>query len=451
MEVGLETKLKLERFKPRDFQKPLMDALLKNGKKRLLAIWPRRSGKDIAAFNLVVMCAIARVGLYVYLLPTATQGRKIIWDGIMIDGMPILDFIPSEVVESKHIQDMKIKFKNGSIIQIAGSDNYDRLMGINANGIVFSEYALQDPRAYQYLRPVLTASNGWALFISTPRGHNHLYSMYQVAKESPEWFCSHLSVVDTKHISEFDIQKEIHLGEISKELAQQEYYTSFSMGIEGSYYCKYLDKLTLNGQIGDCMWEPAHAVYTAWDIGVRDQTSIIFFQVIGNSVRIIDCYEKNKEGLEHYVNMVKNKPYTYGKHFAPHDMKQMEFGSGQTRWAKAHDLGITFTVVDNIPIVDGIEVVRTTLPRCWFNESSTKPLLKALENYRQEFDARLKVYKGRPLHDQYSHYADAFRYLCVGLRYAQRGSTAEELDRRYNDTVYGNTGNGMFDKFINRY
>jgi hypothetical protein len=404
------------------------------------------SGKDIAAWNLMIMCAIAKVGLYLYLLPTATQARKIIWDGIMIDGSPIIDYIPSEVIESKHVQDMKIKLKNGSIIQLSGSDNYDRLMGINAAGIVFSEYALQDPRAYQYLRPVLTAANGWALFISTPRGHNALWAMYQVAKDSPEWFCSHLSVHDTQHISLHDIQKEIALGELSEDLAQQEYFTSFDMGIEGSYYAKYLDSLKVKNQIGnDIIWEPSHPVYTAWDIGVRDQTSIVFFQCIGQTVRIIDCYEKNKEGLEHYVKIVLAKPYTYAKHFAPHDMKQMEFGSGQTRWAKAHDLGITFHVVDNIPIIDGIEVVRSTLPRCWFNESSSKQLLKALENYRQEYDAKLKVYKGRPLHDQYSHFADAFRYMCVGLRYARKGSSPEQLEKTYQEAVYGGPNLGFFD------
>ena len=362
--------------------------------------------------------------------------------------MSILDFIPPELIASKHVNEMKIKLTNGSIIQLSGSDTYDRLMGINAQGIVFSEYALQDPRAYQYLRPVLTASNGWALFISTPRGHNSLWSMYQVAKESPEWFCSHLSVTDTQHISIHEIQKEIALGEISEDLAQQEYFCSFDMGIEGSYYAKYIDNLRLNSQIGDVVWEPSHPTYTVWDIGVRDSTFIIWFQVLGQTIRIIDCYENNKEGLEHYIKIVLNKPYTYAKHFAPHDMKQMEFGSGLTRWSKAHELGITFTVVDNIPIIDGIEAVRSTLPRCWFNQETTKPLIKALENYRQEFDLKRKVYKGKPLHDQYSHAADAFRYLAVGLKHARKSTSPEELERRYYEAKYGGPDLGIFnDKF----
>lgn len=447
----IEQTLLLDKFKARDFQRPLLDALLKRHCKRLLAIWPRRAGKDICAFNGLLFAALEKVGLYVYLLPTSTQARKVIWDGITIDGMKILDYIPSELIVSKHVQEMKIRLVNGSIIQLSGSDNYDRLMGINAQGIVFSEYSLQDPDAYRYLRPVLSASNGWALFISTPRGKNHLWQLYNVAQNSSEWFCSKLTIDETQHISIHDIKKEISLGEISEDLAKQEYWTSFEQGVEGSYYSRYIDNLRLKSQIGDAPWEPSHPVYTAMDLGVADSTVIIWFQVIGATVRIIDCYEKNREGLEHYVHIILNKPYTYAKHFAPHDMKVQEFGSGQTRLDKARDLGIVFKVVDNLPIADGIELVRSTLPRCWFDEAQTKPLLKALENYRQEYDSKRNVYRGKPLHDAASHFADAFRYLCVGLRHAKPGTSAEDLERRYRDAVYGTEHSDVFTDPKNRY
>lgn len=440
----LEIRIALDGFKPRDFQRRLVADFLARKHKRYLAIWPRRAGKDIVAFNLMLRAALTEVGLYLYLLPTGTQARKIIWDGITIDGMPILEYIPRELIAAKHINEMKITLVNGSILQLAGSDNYDRLMGINAKGIVFSEYALQNPKGYQYLRPVLTAADGWALFISTPRGKNHLWSMYQVAKDSDEWFCSKLTVDDTHHISLHDIQREISLGELSEDLAQQEYWTSFECGLEGAYYSKYLDNLRLNTQITEVPWEPSHPVYTAWDIGIRDNTSIVFFQVIGATVRIIDCYEKNKEGLEFYIKLLSTKPYTYAKHFAPHDMKQREFGSGMTRWAKAYELGVKFAVVDNIPLMDGIELVRSTLPRCWFDEQRTAPLVKALDHYRQEYDAKRHVYRGKPLHDNYSHFCDAFRYLCVGLRYARKSTSPEELERRYRETVYGSDVPDLF-------
>ena len=106
---------------------------------------------------------------------------------------------------------------------------------------------------------------------------------------------------------------------MSEDLIMQEYYTSFDMGVEGSYYSKYIDKARIKGQIGMVPWEPAFQVHTAWDLGVADSTCIIFFQTVGQTVRIIDCYENNKVGLEHYVSIIKNKEYNYGKHIAPPD------------------------------------------------------------------------------------------------------------------------------------
>src|SRR5690606_26118990 len=174
----------------------------------------------------------------------------------------------------------------------------------NPQGVVFSEYALQDPRAYQFIRPILAANQGWALFISTPRGKNHLWELYNIAEQSPEWFCYKLTLDDTKHIPIEEIEKERQEGIMSEDLIQQEYYTSFTMGVEGSYYAKYLDKMKLNKQIGQVPWESSLLVNTAWDIGFRDSTTIIFYQIAGQTIRIIDCYDNNKEGLEHYKSIL---------------------------------------------------------------------------------------------------------------------------------------------------
>ena len=275
------------------------------------------------------------------------------------------------------------------------------LMGTNPVGCVFSEYALQDPRAYQYIRPILAANGGWAIFIGTPRGRNHFWDLYKLAQESDSWFCYKLTLDDTKHISDEAMEDERI--EMSEDMILQEYYTSFSRGVEGSYYAKYIDKMKGNHQIGQVPWEVGFNVHTAWDIGVRDSTCIIMFQTIGQTVRIIDCYEKNKEGLEHYAHYLKSLPYTWGKHFAPPDIAVKEWGSGLTRIEKAKQLGIKFEVAPMHSISDGIETVRSAFSRIWIDESKCKPLIKALENYRQEYDGKRKIYKSNPLHDWSSH------------------------------------------------
>lgn len=435
--IGVETQIKLSRFKLREYQLPILDAVENKGYRRVVAILPRRAGKDMACWYLAIRACIRRPIVCFYIFPTYAQGKKILWDSLMNDGTRILDLIPDEVVDSKNSQEMKIRFKNGSLIQIVGSDNVDSLVGTNPKLCIFSEYALQDPRAFQFIRPILTANDGTAVFISTPRGKNHLWELYNIALNNDNWFAMKLTVEDTMHIPLEEIEKERAEGLMSEDLIQQEYYTSFEMGVEGSYYGKYLDRMRLNGQIGIVPWEPSFKVHTAWDLGVRDNTTIIYFQVVNNIVRIIDCYEKSKEGLEHYVSVIESKPYSYGKHIAPHDIKVQEFGSGITRIEKARQLGIIFTLANDLSIVDGIEAVRTTLPKVWIDEQKCKELIRAIEGYRQEFDAKKKVYKPHPLHNSSSHFADALRYLCVSLPKTKDSLSAHELEARYQEARYG--------------
>jgi hypothetical protein len=439
--MNIEAQVHLNKFVPRDYQLPLFDAIENKDYRKVVAILPRRAGKDVCAFNIMIRFAIRNICVCYYIFPTYSQGRKVIFDSITSTGERILDYIPKSLIASINSQEMKIRLTNGSLIQIVGSDNYDALMGTNPKFVVFSEYALQDPRAYQFIRPILAANGGYALFLSTPRGKNHLYSLYQVASNSDQWFAYKLTLDDTKHIPLEEIEQDRREGLISEDMILQEFYTSWSLGVEGAYYSKYLDRMRVSQQIGIVPWESGFKVNTCFDIGVRDSTAIIFYQVVGQQIRIIDCYERSKEGLEHYVNVINNKPYTYGKHIAPFDIAVREWGSGMTRIEKARQLGLKFTVSPNIGIEDGIETVRSTLSKVWINEETCRPLIKALENYRQEFDSKRQVYKSQPLHDINSHFADCMRYLCVSLPKVRDGLSAEDLEKRYQEAVYGKNNN----------
>ncbi len=438
--TNVEVERRLNEYRPRPYQAPILKAL-SSGYKRVLAILPRRAGKDITALNYVIRQMWEKPGVYYYIFPTYSQAKKVIWDSMTNDGKRILDYFPKELVLQMNSQEMKVRMigKNGqtSLFQLIGSDNYNSLMGTNPRGCVFSEYSLQDPLAYQYIRPILTANGGWAFFISTPRGKNHLWSLYELSKESPDWFSYKLTLDDTNHIPLEEIEKERREGLMSEDMIQQEYYTSFDMGIEGSYYNKYIDRMKRDQKIGDVPWESAFKVHTAWDIGVRDQTSIIFFQTIGQTVRIIDSYENSKEGLEHYAEVLSNKPYLYGTHIAPHDIRVREWGSGITRVEKARQLGINFTLAPNFEVPDGIEACRSLFSKLWINEEKCADLIKALENYRQEYDSKKKIYLPRPLHDWSSHYSDSFRYLAISLPKTSDCISAEDLNTFQQEALYG--------------
>jgi len=434
-----ETKVKLDKFQPRPYQLPFIKAVESDKYRKIMALWCRRSGKDVCGWNLIIREAIKRTGNYFYCLPTFKQCRLVIFDSITIDGTRFLDYLPKELVRSINIAEMKVTLHNNSVIQLIGSDSYDTsLVGTNPRVIIFSEAALSDERSYQLIRPIMNANDGKTVFLSTPRGHNWFWNLYEIARNSSDWYCCKLTVDDCQHISIEDIQKEIESGEVSEDMAQQEYWCSFDAGVEGSYYSKYIDKMRLENRISDVPWEPNFKVHIAMDIGYSDDTTLIWFQVIGTTIHIIDCYSKSKEGLEHYVNVIKSKPYTYGKHFAPHDIQVTEWGSGISRIEKAKQLGLKLVPLPKTDLMDGIELCRSTFPRLWIDQKCTN-LLHALESYRQEYDSKRKVYNLKPLHDWASHYADAFRYMCLSVSRCRDGLTPEELDKRYTEAILSNS------------
>lgn len=441
--MKIETQIKLSQFQARDYQLPIFDAIENKNYKRVVCIMPRRAGKDITAWQICIRQCLKKVCVIYYIFPTYSQAKKVIWNSRTNDGMGFIDFIPKELIASTNSQELKIEFYNGSILQLVGSDNIDSLMGTNPYGVVFSEYALQSPIAYQFIRPILTANNGWALFISTPRGKNHLWELYNIATNHPDWFAYKLTIDDTQHIPLSAIQKEKEDGIMSDDLIQQEYYTSFDMGVEGSYYSKYLDRIKLKGQISVVDYEPGFKVNTAWDLGMRDSTTIIWFQVIGQTIRIFDCYENSNYGLEHYAKIIqeRGRNFVYGRHIAPHDIRVRELTLGMSRIERARQLGINFTVAPDLSVEDGIETVRNVLNKCWFDEVKAAPLLKALENYRREYDDKKKIYASYPLHNWASHFSDAFRYMSISLPKVADGLSAEELEKRYRDAVLGPNAN----------
>lgn len=434
--MNVELEIKLNKFIPRHYQIGLLRAFDSGKYSKFIDIEPRRAGKDFKWFYIMVREALQHVGLYLYCLPTFAQARSVIFEGKTNTGSDFLSMIPPEVISRIRTDSMSINLVNGSIIRLVGSDNYDRsIVGSNPRMIVFSEYALCDENAYKLAAlPIIRGNGGKVALISTPRGKNHMYELYQIAKNSPEWYTQFLTVDDTQHMSVEEIQKEIASGEISESLALQEYWCSFQHGDEHSYYAKYINNMRLKGRITTVDFEPYHKVYTAWDLGLKDKTVIIFFQVIGDSVRIFDYYENSDKPIPHYAQVIRNKAedgYLFEKHFPPHDVMQRESARGLTKKELYAEAGVKFTEPVYVEIEDGIELVRKTLSKIWIDEKKCAPLIKALENYSEEYDTKRKIYRGRPKHDNHSHAADAMRYLCAALPRTNKGTSPKELNDRY--------------------
>lgn len=433
------TSVTIPDFEPRPYQLDFFKAM-DNGYKRAVLIWHRRSGKEMSCWNYMIRQAWwHRIGTYVYFFPTSTLGRRILWDGADKEGKRFIDYIPKEIIDGQpNSNEMKIRLKNGSAMQIIGSDQIINV-GINPVGCVFSEFSLQDPKCWNFVRPILRENEGWAVLNFTPRGRNFAYDMYLMAKDNPDWFCQKLSIEDTGVLTASDMEMERAEG-MSETLIRQEYFCEFDQGIEGAYYAKLLGEAEKAGRIGFVPYEVHAPVDTYWDLGVSDETVIILAQTVGQQIRIIDMYTNYGEGLQHYAKWLQNRAsemgYLYGTHWAPHDIQVRELGSGaKSRLTIARELGIDFQVAPNLPIHEGIERVRGIFGKLWIDSDKCKFLIKCLEHYHRQYNERLGVFSDKPRHDWSSHTCDAIRYLSVSQDKASSSRLSEreamEMQEKY--------------------
>lgn len=320
---------------------------------------------------------------------------------------------------------MCVILRNGSLIQIIGSDNIDSIVGTNPVGCVFSEYALQDPRGWEFIRPILRENGGWAFFNYTPRGRNHGYTLYQMAKNNPNWFCETLTVADTVVLSPEDIEAERNEG-MDEDLIQQEYYCSFDASVSGAYFAKQLSLARSQGRIGKVPILPGIPVDTFWDLGVNDTTAIWLTQTVGREIRIIGYEEDSGEGLEYYATLLRKKAkelgIEYGEHVGPHDIEVMELGTGKTRVETAAKYGLKFRAAPRPDRKeDSINAAREVFPYCWFDESRCQRGIDALASYHKGWDEKNRVWRIVPVHDWASNGADAFQTMALGHNFKAIG------------------------------
>ena len=407
-------------WQPRKYQYPVWE-YLQGGGKRAVVVAHRRWGKDDLAMHWTAVSMLKRTGTYWHLLPEAAQARKAIWDAINPHtGLRRIDeAFPVALRKTTKEQEMFIQLKTGSTWQVVGSDNYDSLVGSPPVGVVLSEWAIANPAAWAYLRPILAENQGWALFIYTPRGGNHGQSTYKLAKQEPTWFGQISTALDTNVFTKetLDSEKREYMAQYGPQhgeaLFAQEYLCSFAAASLGSYYGLQIEAAKREGRVSKVPWNPDLSVVTAWDIGIGDSTAIWFLQVDGPRVHAIDYYEASGQPLSHYAKTLQDKPYRYSTHIGPHDLDQRELGTGKTRIEIADSLGINFQVAARLPVDDGINAVRQLLPRMYFDESKCERGLSALSSYRKEWSEKNNDWTTKPIHDWASHGCDALRYFAL--------------------------------------
>jgi phage terminase large subunit len=396
--------------------------------KNVCAVIHRRAGKDIFSLQAWLLRGLRRIGTHVYLFPLHKQARSVIWQGLDFDGKPFMDAIPPSLIAKKNEARMEIDLFNGSKLILAGSNNYDGLMGTNPVTIIYSEFSLHNPLARQYLNPIIVQNKGKEILQYTPRGMNHGHEVFLQVRDLTDYHVEHLSVEQTfKHdgitpiISKEDIQRAKDLG-MSEELIRQEFYVDFEVGNLGAYYTREMSDMEREGRITLLRPDPMLKLHSIWDLGGTDATAGILFQVTGKYVHLLCLLHDTGKGLRHYLEEAEKyrqiHKLEWGYHFGPHDIDQKHQGweHAESRLMQARKHGWHFQMVPKMAFEDGIEAVRYMFPRLRVDKINCSLWIRAIREYQREYDEIKARFEPKPLDNWAVHIADATRYLGVQYR-----------------------------------
>lgn len=397
--------------------RPLQAVIHKSLKRFNVIICHRRFGKTIFSINEIIDQALRcerKNPQYAYIAPTYGQAKRVVWDYLK----EYTKHIPGvETNESELTVRIRRADKDDMIkIILLGAENPGSLRGIYLDGVILDEFAECDPTVWStVIRPALSDRLGWAIFIGTPKGTNHLYDVYVQAQATPEtWYCAIYKASETGIVEKSEL--EAARAVMSEAEYNQEYECSFSAALVGAYYGKEIEMLRTGNKITKVPYDPAAGVITGWDLGISDTTTIWCVQLIGRAVHVIDYIENSGSGLDYYVSELKKRGYLYEEHIVPHDAKQRDLGTGKTRVETLRSLGLqNIRTAAKLSVADGINASRLLLAKCWVDAEKCKRGVDALTNYERKWDSKNKIFQATPLHNWASHGADGFRTLAVGL------------------------------------
>jgi phage terminase large subunit len=370
----------------------------------------RRAGKTVAAVNDMIRAAATYqgpYGLFAFVAPYRSQAKAVAWNYFKEFAQPIINAVNE--------QELTITLLNGSQIRLYGADNADAMRGLGFSGVYMDEYGDFRPSVFgNVIRPALSDKQGWAVFGGTPKQKNQFWEIYETATRLPsEWFLLRLPASTSGLLPATELAAA--KAQLAEDQYLQEYECSFEAALLGAFYGTELRQAEQQGRITSVPYDYEQPVYTAWDLGYRDDTAIWFYQLGRNEIRVIDFYAVSGADIHDIAKTVLSKPYRYAKHYLPHDARAKSLQTGRSI---IEQLAATLetknlSVVPDIGLQNGIQAVRMTLPRVWFDGEKCRDGIEALRQYQREYDEDKKAFRQSPRHDWTSHPADAFRMLAV--------------------------------------
>lgn len=419
-------------WNPRPYQLKAWN-YLENGGKHAELVWHRRSGKDEIALHRTACAAFERVAGYWHMLPEYGQARKAIWDAVNphTGKRRIDEAFPHELRKSTRNQEMMIEFVNGSNWQVVGSDSYNSLVGSTPAGIVYSEWALANPSARAYLRPILAENGGWQVFITTSRGRNHAHKTLEAARKTPGAMAQILTALDTGvfTVEQLEAEKQSYIAEFGHDYGlskfEQEYMCSFDAANIGAILARAITELEREGRIGAHVeFDPDGApIEISADIGRSDTSTWYFWQPKIGGYSIIDYDSGFGIDADDWCDRLADKLRQYefkggktalGTIWLPHDARAKTFAAKHS----AVEIFVRYfgsgrvKITPNSKKADRINAARKIIQRVEFSDKCEQGI-EGLRAWGYEWDDERKMFSKEPDHNWASHDGDGFSYGCL--------------------------------------
>ena len=390
-----------------------MEAFHQRNERYAFLICHRRFGKTVACIAELIIRALyttKRNAQYAYICPFRSQAKAVAWN-YLVD---MTDGIATDV----KVSELSITLPNGAKIWLSGSDNINALRGLYLDGAVIDEFAQCRPDLLEaVIQPCLLDRKGWLVIIGTAYGRlNKFYDYFKKSLDSDEWFHADIKITDSNVIPILEIERIRQ--SISDAKFRQEFMNDFSAELVGTYYASIINELEQNGKLNQTThWLPELKVQVAFDIGRGDNTVAWFWQETQFGINVIDYYTNCGEQAQHYIDMLKEKPYDYSRVHLPHDAKAKTFATHKSALEQFvegfKDTEVDINIVPRLSVEDGIEASRQVLRMCNFDYDRCYYGVECLRVYRKKWDELNQCFSKTPLHDYSSDTADAFRYLSV--------------------------------------
>jgi hypothetical protein len=284
-------------YNPHKAQKELHDC-----RSRFIVInTGRRFGKSTFAINELLKRA-SKKGRYWIISPTYKQSKSIYWRSL------VGKYIPKEAIKKKNESELIIELINGSTIELKGADNEDSLRGAGLEGVILDEYAFIKPHIWQeVIQPMIVDSNGWAIFISTPKGYNHFYELCEYAKKTDSWSYFHFTSYDNPHLPTEELDRAKR--DSSEDYFAQEFLADFTKhtGLVYKEFNRSKNIITL------LQPEQEWIKYISIDFGTTNPTAVLFIGVDReDNIYIYDEIYQSNLYTSQLANLIKGKS---GNHY----------------------------------------------------------------------------------------------------------------------------------------